>query len=44
MKKLFNDILNMEDVNGIMLFSFEGELIYKLFLSPLPEEPENKGW
>ncbi len=44
MKKLFNDILNMEDVDGIMLFSFKGELIYKLFLSPLPEEPENKGW
>ena len=34
----------MEDVDGIMLFSFKGELIYKLFLSPLPEEPENKGW
>ena len=44
MKKLFNDILDMEDVNGIMLFSFKGELIYKLFLSPLPEEPENKDW
>ena len=34
----------MEDVKGIMVFSFQGELIYKLFLSPLPEEPENKGW
>jgi hypothetical protein len=44
MKKLFNDILDMEDVEGIMLFSFKGELIYKLFLSPLAEEPENKGW
>jgi hypothetical protein len=44
MKKLFKDILNMEDINGIMLFSLEGELIYKVFLSPLPEEPENKSW
>jgi len=44
MKKLFNDILNMEDIDGIMLFSFKGELIYKVFLTPLPEEPENKGW
>jgi hypothetical protein len=44
MKKLFDDILNMEDVDGIMLFSFKGDLIYKLFLSPLPEEPENKDW
>ena len=44
MKKLFNDILNMEGVDGIMLFSFKGELIYKLFLSLLAEEPENKGW
>jgi len=44
MKKLFKDILNMEDINGIMLFSFKGELIFKLFLSPLAEEPENKDW
>jgi hypothetical protein len=44
MKKIFNDILNMEGVDGIMLFSFKGELNYKLFFSPLPEEPENKSW
>ncbi len=44
MKKLFKDILSMEDIDGIMLFSFKGELFNKVFLSPLSEEPENIGW
>ena len=41
MKELFNDILKIEDVEGVMLFSFEGELIFKEFLSPLVDESEN---
>ena len=41
MKELFNDILKIEDVEGVMLFSFEGELIVKEFLSPLVDESEN---
>ena len=44
MRELFNDILSLDDVNGIMLFSFEGELIFKEFLTPLPEEPERRVW
>jgi len=40
MKKLFKHILSTEDVKGIMLFSFEGELIFKKFSSPLSEEPK----
>jgi hypothetical protein len=44
MKELFNDILSLDDVNGIMLFSFEGKLIFKEFLTPLPEEPECRDW
>jgi len=44
MKKLFKDILNMNDVKGVMLFSFTGELLFKEFVSPLSEEPEKKDW
>ena len=44
MKKLFKDILNLEDVRGAMLFSFKGELLHKEFLIPLAEEPETKDW
>ncbi len=41
MKELFNDILIIEDVEGVMLFSFEGELLFKDFLSPLVDESDN---
>ena len=41
MKELFNDILKIDDVEGVMLFSFEGELIFKEFSSPLVDESEN---
>jgi len=43
LKELFNDILTIEDVEGVMLFSFEGELVFKEFSSPLLEESENMG-
>ncbi len=43
MKKLFQDILDMKDVKGVMLFSSEGDLIFEKFLSPLSEKPETKG-
>ena len=41
MKEIFNDILTIEDVEGVMLFSFEGELVFKEFMSPLLDESEN---
>jgi hypothetical protein len=44
MKKLFEDILSLEDVKGVMLFSFKGKLVYKEFLSPPVEGPETKDW
>jgi len=44
MKELFRDILSIDDVKGVMLFSFKGELIFKEFLSPLSEEPETREW
>lgn len=42
MKELFSDILNMQDVNGVMLFSLEGEPIFREFVSPPSEETENR--
>ncbi|MDY7035002.1 MAG: hypothetical protein SV375_02395 [Thermodesulfobacteriota bacterium] len=44
MKKLFKDILNVEDVKGVMLVSFEGDLIFKDFLSSFVEDPANIDW
>jgi hypothetical protein len=44
MKELFKDILSIEDVEGIMLFSFEGELIFKQFLGHHPKYLEKKEW
>lgn len=44
MKELFKDILSLEGVKGIMLFSFAGELIFKEFSSPPSQDPEQKNW
>ncbi len=43
-KELFRDILGIDDVKGVMIFSFKGELIFKEFLTPIPEEPETREW
>jgi len=43
-KDLFGDILGTEDVKGVMIFSFKGELVFKEFLTPMPEEPESREW
>lgn len=44
MKKLFNDILSIEDVKGVMLFSLDGQIVFSEFNVPLSENPENKDW
>jgi hypothetical protein len=44
MKELFQDILEMEDVFGLMLFSFEGKLLFKAFPLPPSEDPETRDW
>ena len=35
MKKLFADLLDLKDVNGIIVVSFDGDLIYEEFSAPL---------
>lgn len=44
MKELFKDILDIEDVKGIMIFSFKGELVFKEFLKPISQDPESREW
>jgi len=44
MKEIFQDILDMEDVFGVMLFSPEGKLLFKEFPLPPPEDPETRDW
>jgi hypothetical protein len=44
MKKIFDDLMDLKDVNGIMVISFDGDLIYENFSAPLPERPENHDW
>jgi len=44
MKALFNDILSVEGIIGIVLFSSQGEVIFKTFLSAIPEDPETRDW
>jgi hypothetical protein len=41
LKELFNDILTIEDVKGIMLFSSDGNLVFREFLFPLIDNFEN---
>ncbi len=44
MRDLFYDILNTKGVKGILLFSFSGDIIFKEFISPVDEKPENLDW
>jgi len=44
MKKLFADLLDLKDVNGIMVVSFDGDLIFEDFSFPLSERPESRDW
>ena len=44
MKKLFSDILNIDDVEALMLFSFDGELIFENFQAIKPNDLDKKAW
>jgi len=44
MKELFKDILSVEGIKGVVLFSFKGEVLFKTFLSAIPEDPETRDW
>ena len=44
MKELFKDLLSVDGIKGIVLFSSKGEVLFKTFLSAIPEEPETRDW
>ena len=44
MRELFNDILRMDGVKGLMLFSFTGDLVFTEFNHGGLEEIENRDW
>ena len=44
MQEVFNDILSMEGVKGLMLFSFAGDLVFKNFLQTGLEDIEDRDW
>ena len=44
MQELFNDILAMQGVKGIMIFSFAGDIIFQQFNSQPPEDPYSRDW
>ena len=44
MRELFKDILEIEGLKGLMLYSFTGDLIYKKFSHAVQENAENMDW
>lgn len=44
MRELFNDILRLEGVNGLMLFSFAGKLVFKHFKHRGAETAGDRDW
>ena len=44
MRDLFKDILNLEGVKGVVMFSNSGDLIFKEFTHALKRDPENLNW
>jgi hypothetical protein len=44
MKELVRDILDLEDIKGVLLVSEEGGLLFEEMLAPLHPGPENQPW
>jgi hypothetical protein len=44
MKDFFKDILNIREIQGVLFFSIEGELLFKKFISPLLDEFDDRDW
>jgi hypothetical protein len=43
-EQITQDVLSMEDVRGVMLFSTTGELLFNAFTSPPEENLTKKSW
>ena len=44
MKERFKDILDIEDVQGVLFLNFDGKVIFSEFLSQLPEKLQAINW
>jgi hypothetical protein len=44
MKSLFRDILDIEDVHGVIFLSLDGKLVFKEFVSHPPQKLEYINW
>jgi hypothetical protein len=44
MRELFNDILSVEGVKGLILFSFVGDFIFKELDQNIVEDIDNREW
>lgn len=44
MKDLFKEVMGMDGVKGVLLLSFDGEIVFKQFSSSPSKEPEKKDW
>ena len=44
MKDLFKDIIDIEDVRGIIFLSFDGKPVFREFVSHRPQEFNDKNW
>lgn len=44
MLELFKDILDIEGVKGVMLFTFKAEILFKRFTADISQDPEKMNW
>lgn len=44
MKEIFKDILAIDGVSGILLFSHQGRVVFQELVLPLSENPERRDW
>ena len=44
MQELFQNILNIDGVTGVMLFAANGDVLFKAFSKTVEEAPEHRDW
>jgi hypothetical protein len=44
MRELFNDILKIEGVKGLLLISFSGEVLFRELHQTVVQQAENRNW
>ena len=44
MRIQLKDILNIKNIHGVLFLNFEGKIVFKEFISHIPEETEDINW